>query len=112
SIAYLLALTTEAGKVYTIPGAIREIALTKLRADEKRIAAQITRGVPALRAPAGEELPSADAVAQALAATAPAAVTAGNAAAPPDGEGAYAISEYPDVPGIMRRLAALVDQPV
>src|SRR5437868_3353113 len=49
SIAYLLALTTEAGKVYTIPDAIREIALTKLRADEKRIAAQITRSVPALR---------------------------------------------------------------
>lgn len=114
SIAYLLALTTEAGKVYTIPDAIREIALTKLRADEKRIAAQITRSVPALRAPAGEELPSADAVAVALAATPPAAVTAGTATAPPDGEGApaYAISEYPDVPGIMRRLAALVDQPV
>lgn len=114
SIAYLLALTTEAGKVYTIPDAIREIALTKLRADEKRIAAQITRSVPALRAPAGEELPSADAVAVALAATPPAVVTAGTATAPPDGEGApaYAISEYPDVPGIMRRLAALVDQPV
>src|SRR5207248_5238175 len=85
SIAYLLALTTEAGKVYTIPGAIREIALTKLRADEKRIAAQITRGVPALRAPAGEELPSADAVAEALAATAPGAVAAGAAAASADG---------------------------
>jgi glutamate-1-semialdehyde aminotransferase/ribulose-5-phosphate 4-epimerase/fuculose-1-phosphate aldolase len=115
SIAYLLALTTEAGKVYTIPDAIREIALTKLRADEKRIAAQITRGVPALRAPAGEELPSADAVAEALAAPVPAIVTAGTAAAaPPDGEGAraYAISEYPDVPGVMRRLAALVGQPV
>jgi glutamate-1-semialdehyde 2,1-aminomutase len=115
SIAYLLALTTEAGKVYTIPDAIREIALTKLRADEKRIAAQITRGVPALRAPAGEELPSADAVAEALAATVPAVVTAGTAAtAPPDGAGAraYAISEYPDVPGVMRRLAALVGQPV
>jgi glutamate-1-semialdehyde 2,1-aminomutase len=115
SIAYLLALTTEAGKVYTIPDAIREIALAKLRADEKRIAAQITRGVPALRAPAGEELPSADAVAEALAATPPAVVTAGTAAtAPPDGAGAraYAISEYPDVPGVMRRLAALVGQPV
>jgi glutamate-1-semialdehyde 2,1-aminomutase len=115
SIAYLLALTTEAGKVYTIPDAIREIALTKLRADEKRIAAQITRGVPALRAPAGEELPSADAVAEALAATVPAVVTAGTATtAPPDGAGAraYAISEYPDVPGVMRRLAALVGQPV
>jgi glutamate-1-semialdehyde 2,1-aminomutase len=103
SIAYLLALTTESGKVYTIPDAIREIALTKLRADEKRIAAQITRSVPGLRAPAEEELPSADAVAAAVAGAPPAMAAA---------EGAYAISEYPDVPGIMRRLKALVDQPV
>ncbi|MDI5941734.1 aminotransferase class III-fold pyridoxal phosphate-dependent enzyme [Micromonospora sp. DH15] len=46
SIAYLLALTTETGKVYTIPTAIREVAFGKLRADEKRIAAQITEAVP------------------------------------------------------------------
>ena len=32
SLAYLLALTTESGKVYTIPAAIREIAFAKLRA--------------------------------------------------------------------------------
>jgi hypothetical protein len=141
SIAYLLALTTESGKVYTIPDAIREIALTKLRADEKRIAAQITRGVPRLRTPAEAELPSADAVAAAVAAVAPAAATAGGmtaeraergtgesgtagggTAAPADGKDgqaetqdqapAYAISEYPDVPDVMRRLKALVDQPV
>ena len=46
SIAYLLALTTESGKVYTIPAPIREIAFAKLRTDEKRIAAQITKSVP------------------------------------------------------------------
>ena len=108
SIAYLLALTTESGKVYTIPGAIREIALTKLRADEKRIGAQITRGVPPLRVPAADELPSADAVAAVHPpATVAAASPAARAAAP-----GYAISEYPDVPGVMRRLAALVAQPV
>lgn len=104
SIAYLLALTTESGKVYTIPDAIREIALGKLRTDEKRIAAQITRGVPPLRAPVDDELPSADAVA---------ATAVRPAAGPPStGSQDYAISEYPDVPGIMRRLKALVGQPV
>jgi glutamate-1-semialdehyde 2,1-aminomutase len=119
SIAYLLALTTEAGKVYTIPDPIREIALSKLRADEKRIAAQITRSVPPLRAPAEEELPSADAVAAAVPAAAPSAAAPAAVATPSsDGAGgqaaalAYAISEYPDVPGIMRRLKALVDQPL
>jgi glutamate-1-semialdehyde 2,1-aminomutase len=108
SIAYLLALTTESGKVYTIPGAIREIALTKLRADEKRIGAQITRGVPPLRVPAADELPSADAVA---AVHPPATVAAASPAAQPAAPG-YAISEYPDVAGVMRRLSALVAQPV
>jgi glutamate-1-semialdehyde 2,1-aminomutase len=106
SIAYLLALTTESGKVYTIPDTIREIALTKLRADEKRIAAQITRGVPPLRVPAADELPSADAVAAAVPPATAATASSDGAAQ------AYAISEYPDVPGIMRRLKALVDQPV
>ena len=53
SLAYLLALTTESGKVYTIPTAIREIAFTKLRADEKRIAAQITEAVEPVRVPRG-----------------------------------------------------------
>jgi len=118
SIAYLLALITEAGKVYTVPSAIREIALGKLRSDEKRIGAQITRGLPPLRVPATDELPSADAVAAAATASAqagpagpagPAAPAASSAAAATAG---YAISEYPDVPGVMRRLKALVDQPV
>jgi len=111
SIAYLMALATESGKVYTIPDAIREIALTKLRADEKRIGAQITRGVPPLRVPAAEELPSADAVAAQV--PLPAAGTASpQQAVPAQAPRGYAISEYPDVPGVMRRLKALVDQPV
>lgn len=96
SIAYLMALTTETGKVYTIPAAIREVAFTKLRADEKRIAAQITKAVTPVRVPADEEAPSADAV----------------AAAHSEAEPGYSISEYPDVPDVLRRLKALVAQPV
>src|SRR3954469_8063898 len=71
SITYLLALTTETGKVYTIPAAGREIAFTKLRKDEKRIAAQITEAVPPARVDPREELPSADAMAAEVAAAGP-----------------------------------------
>ncbi|MCW6008053.1 aminotransferase class III-fold pyridoxal phosphate-dependent enzyme [Micromonospora sp. CPCC 205371] len=95
SIAYLLALTSEAGKVYTIPTAIREIAFSKLRKDEKRIAEQITKAVPPIRVPADEELPSADAVTETK-----------------HTETGYAISEYLDVDDTMRRLKALVAQPI
>jgi L-ribulose-5-phosphate 4-epimerase len=112
SIAYLLALTTEVGRVYTVPAAIREIALTKLHKDESRIAAQLTGAVPPVRVPADEALPSAAAAAAAIAAE-PAA--AEPAAAEPAGESArlgYAISEYLDVDDTMRRLGALVAQPV
>ncbi|MEV6810876.1 aminotransferase class III-fold pyridoxal phosphate-dependent enzyme [Micromonospora sp. NPDC051296] len=103
SIAYLLALTSEAGKVHTIPAAIREIAFGKLRADEKRIAAQITEAVEPVRVPADEELPSADATAAEIAEVAPGAESA---------RLGYAISEYPDVDDVMRRLKALTAQPV
>ncbi|MER5454870.1 aminotransferase class III-fold pyridoxal phosphate-dependent enzyme [Micromonospora sp. NPDC002389] len=134
SIAYLLALTSETGKVYTIPTAIREIAFGKLRADEKRIAAQITEAVEPLRVPADEDLPSADATAAAQAADAQTAadaeadagtaadVEAGTVDAPaaaevevPGAESArlgYAISEYPDVDDVMHRLKALTAQPL
>jgi glutamate-1-semialdehyde 2,1-aminomutase len=95
SIAYLLALTSEAGKVYTIPAAIREIAFSKLRKDEKRIAEQITKAVPPVRVPADEELPSVDAIEEA-----------------PSVQSGYAISEYLDVDDTMRRLKALVAQPI
>ncbi|WP_327026284.1 aminotransferase class III-fold pyridoxal phosphate-dependent enzyme [Micromonospora sp. NBC_01739] len=107
-IAYLLALTSEAGRVFTIPTAIREIAFGKLRADEKRIAAQITEAVEPLRVPADEPLPSADAVAAETTAE----------AVDPEASGAeaarlgYAISTYPDVEDVMRRLKALTAQPI
>lgn len=114
SIAYLLALTTETGKVYTIPAAIREIAFTKLRKDEKRIAAQITESVPPVRVAAGEPLPSADAVAAGIAAT-PTPGPETRVVETPGSESArlgYAITDYPDVEDTMRRLKALVAQPV
>ena len=114
SIAYLLALTTESGKVYTIPAAIREIAFGKLRADEKRIAAQITESVPPVRVAPAEELPSADAKAAEVAA-AGALTPESTVVEKPGSESAqlgYAISEYLDVDDTMRRLKALVAQPV
>ncbi len=101
SLAYLLALTSEAGKVYTIPAAIREVAFAKLRKDEKRIAAQITDAVPPIRVPEEEILPSAEAKAAEI-----------GAAGGESAELGYAISSYPDVPDTMRRLRALVAQPV
>ncbi|MFF0721489.1 aminotransferase class III-fold pyridoxal phosphate-dependent enzyme [Micromonospora sp. NPDC003816] len=131
SIAYLLALTSETGRVYTIPTAIREIAFGKLRADEKRIAAQITEAVEPLRVPADEDLPSADATAAAQtaaatrtdagaenAADADAGATDARGADETEAPGAesarlgYAISEYPDVDDVMRRLKALTAQPL
>jgi len=117
SIAYLLALTTEAGKVYTIPAAIREIAFTKLRADEKRIAAQVTESVPPVRVDASEELPSADAKAAELAELGAAGVAAPDTrvvevAGSESARLGYAITDYPDVEDTMRRLKALVAQPV
>jgi hypothetical protein len=96
SLAYLLALTTETGKVYTIPAAIREIAFSKLRKDEKRIAAQITEAVEPVRVPADEPLPSISDISEISA---------------PDAPG-YSITEYLDVADTMRRLKALVAQPV
>jgi glutamate-1-semialdehyde 2,1-aminomutase len=120
SIAYLMALATESGRVYTIPTAIREIAFAKLRSDEKRIAAQITRSLPAAPLSDAVPLPSADAAAAAVVADRTASAGAGlpRAAEPTEAPGAesarlgYAISTYPDVDDTMARLRALVDQPV
>ena len=114
SIAYLLALATESGKVYRIPTAIREIAFTKLRADEKRIAAQIRRSVPPVRVDAELDLPSADATAAAIMAAEPVEADS-RVVQTPGSESArlgYAITEYPDVEDTMRRLKALIAQPV
>ncbi|BEL03041.1 hypothetical protein Q0Z83_012320 [Actinoplanes sichuanensis] len=99
SIAYLMALTSEAGKVYTIPDTIREIAFSKLKKDEKRIAAQITEAVEPVRVADDEELPTSAAV------EAP-AESASSA------DLGYSISEYLDVDDTIRRLKALVAQPL
>ena len=116
SIAYLLALTTESGKVYSIPAPIREIAFAKLRADETRIAAQVTKSVPAQQVPDAAPLPSADEAASAVVAAGAAVLSEPVVSAqPPGAESArlgYAISDYPDVEDTMARLRALVDQPV
>ncbi|WP_430782832.1 aminotransferase class III-fold pyridoxal phosphate-dependent enzyme [Actinoplanes sp. G11-F43] len=99
SIAYLMALTSEAGKVYTIPDTIREIAFGKLRKDEKRIAAQITEAVEPIRVPDEEELPTSTVV-----------DTPAESASSADL--GYSITEYLDVDDTMRRLKALVAQPL
>jgi hypothetical protein len=118
SIAYLLALTTETGKVHTIPTAVREIAFAKLRQDEKRIAKQVTESVPPVRVAAALDLPSADAKAAEIATEIAAGGTteAETRVVPVAGSESarlgYAISEYPDVDDTMRRLRALVAQPV
>jgi len=113
SIAYLLSLVTESGKVYTIPDWVREIAFTKLRKDEKRIAAQITQSVPPVRVAADEELPSADAIAAQMAgATMGPETDVVEISGSESARLGYAISEYPDVEDTMRRLDALLAQPV
>lgn len=111
SLAYLLALTTESGKVRTIPAAVREIALGKLRADEKRIAAQVTAALAPYRIPPAEPLPSADTATGGLATDLAGALGAGSTSTEATGPG-YAISKYPDVENILRRLTALISLPV
>lgn len=115
SIAYLMALVTEPDKVYTVPAPIREIAIGKLRAEQKRIAAQVTHALP-MEEVVDEPLPSADAEAARIAASRDRQeVTPAEPAAVPGAEAArlgYAISTYPDVEDVYRRLDALVDQPV
>lgn len=114
SIAYLLSLLTEPEKVYTVPDWVREIAFAKLRADEKRIGAQITDGVPPVRVATAAILPSADAVAAHVSGAQPPAPET-RVVEVPGSESArlgYAISEYPDVDDVMRRLKALLAQPV
>jgi len=115
SIAYLMALSTESGKIYTIPAPIREIAFTKLRKDQKRIAAQITKSVPPVRVETEEQLPSVNALAAELAETLTEVGPKTETVEVPGSESAqlgYAISEYLDVKDTMRRLKALVDQPI
>jgi glutamate-1-semialdehyde 2,1-aminomutase len=122
ALDYLLALLTD-GRAEKVPLPIREIAFNKLRKDEKKLAAQVeearvAREAGALRA--REDARAAEAAEQARAAAgepAPAPVSAKAGEAPPAGpSGAqlagYAVSRYPDVPGVYERLNALVAQPL
>jgi len=126
SIAYLMALITEPDKIYTVPAPIREIAINKLRSEQKRLAARVTNAVPS-DVVEEEPLPSADAAAaehaeaQAEAPSKKKTKAAKSDAAPTDiptvdlpsaDSLGYAISTYPDVADVQRRLAALVAQPV
>ena len=125
ALDYLLALLTD-GRAEKVPLPIREVAFSKLRKDEKKLAAQVEEAKAAREAAAArarEEARAAEAVEQARAAAgepapgapAPALEKAGEA--PPAGpSGAqlagYSISRYPDVPAVYERLNALVEQPL
>jgi L-ribulose-5-phosphate 4-epimerase len=125
SIAYLMALVTEPEKVYTVPAPIREIAIGKLRSEQKRIAEQVTNSIPSDEV-AEEPLPSADAVRDALAASPPAPeprervlpstseprYRSPSLTLPAAAELGYGISTYPDVADVYRRFDALIGQPV
>ncbi len=119
ALDYLLALLTD-GRAEKVPLPIREIAFRKLRKDEKTLAALVeeAKGArEAAEARAAEE-GVADKAPAAAGEPAPAADAGG--AIPGAGEPApsgaqlagYAISRYPDVPDVYRRLTDLVTQPI
>ncbi len=119
---YLLALLTD-GRAEKVPLPIREIAFQRLRKDEKKLAAQVeearaareaaearahgrrarTKATEEARAAAGEPAPEP-------AVRRPPIV---RRVRPPGAQLAgYAISRYPDVPDVYRRLSDLVSQPI
>jgi glutamate-1-semialdehyde 2,1-aminomutase len=118
ALDYLLALLTD-GRAEKVPLPIREIAFQKLRKDEKQLAAQVeearaAREAAEARAAGQQALDEARA-----AAVHPAAAAAGSAASAAGESGpfgaqlaGYAISRYPDVPDVYRRLGDLVSRPL
>jgi glutamate-1-semialdehyde aminotransferase/ribulose-5-phosphate 4-epimerase/fuculose-1-phosphate aldolase len=120
ALDYLLALLTD-GRAEKVPLPIREIAFRKLRKDEKRLAAQVeeakaARDVAEARAKEREAEQAAGEGRAAAGERAPAPVPAAASAGESRPSGAqlagYAISRYPDVPDVYRRLSDLVAQPV
>ncbi|MGD1011266.1 MAG: aminotransferase class III-fold pyridoxal phosphate-dependent enzyme [Acidimicrobiales bacterium] len=114
SLAYLLAILTkdDERKIAHIPVPVREIAFSRLRSDEKKIAKLVTDARPAVENPDSstggdpeKEDPAAanDLPFKGLARQAP--------SAPPPEDQRFAISTYPDVDAVYRRLHALVAQP-
>jgi glutamate-1-semialdehyde 2,1-aminomutase len=136
ALDYLLALLTD-GRAEKVPLPIREIAFQKLRKDEKKLAAQVEEARAAreaaesratrekaehearadeagavqekaadeARAAAGERAPSADGEPLPAGRVPPAGPSGAQLAG-------YAISRYPDVPDVYRRLDGLVSQPL
>ncbi len=99
ALDYLLALMT-ADKVRRIPAPIREIAFAKLRGDEKKLERQLVAAREA--AEAAETASPAPAAATTVAPSGPSGAQLAG----------YAISAYPDVEAVSRRLLALVSQPL
>jgi len=120
ALDYLLALLTD-GRAEKVPLPIREIAFQKLRKDEKKLAAQVeearaareavearaaeAKAAEEARAAAGERAHTEDATPQPAGPAAPAGPSGAQLAG-------YAISRYPDVPDVYRRLDGLVSQPL
>ena len=116
ALDYLLALMTD-DKVHKVPAPIREIAFAKLRGDEKKLKKQLVAAREAAEAAADAETDpetAASAAGGAPAETAsPAPSPAAVAPVAPSGAqlAGYAISAYPDVEAVTRRLEALVSRP-
>ncbi len=122
ALDYLLTLLT-GEKAATVPLPIREIAFARLRADQKKLAAQeaeaAAEAATAAAAPSGDGAAAVAGAAPAggaavagvepAAAAEPAIVTAAAATA---AEPLPAISSYPDVVAVSAALARLVDQPM
>ena len=114
ALDYLLALLTD-GRAEKVPLPIREIAFAKLRKDEKRLAAQVEEARAAREAAEARVEEAAGATARAAAggpATAAAAAPAGPGGASGAQLAGYAISRYPDVAEVYRRLDDLVSRPL
>ena len=93
-------------KVRKVPAPIREIAFAKLRGDEKKLKKQLVAAREAAEA-------TASAAGEAPAETASPAPPTAEALDPSGAQLAgYAISAYPDVEDVSRRLRALVSQPL
>src|SRR5450759_4753158 len=106
ALDYLLALMTDE-KVHQVPAPIREIAFAKLRGDEKKLKKQLV----AAREAAEAAEAAASAAGEAPAETASPAPPTAEALDPSGAQLAgYAISAYPDVEDVSRRLQALVSQ--
>ncbi len=109
ALDYLLALLS-GEKAATIPLPIREIAFSKLRADEKRLARQEAEAARQVEAAGSAPVPTAAADGQPVS-TAPVAADGQRVSGPPAGQ-RYAISEYPDVAAVYAGLERLVSRPL